>query len=192
MKRISLLIPLLAAAAIAQIKPPSAGFMRDRIGALRPVLGITGSFVAGDALEQGVISAGFGKTVGFAKKELELLVVRDGQVTERLAAPAGEARFYLGASGEIEDIFFPETQELWHVSKSGFEKLAHSTPPHSAVNFENDEISLAFGVRVRMPEQIRGVEWLSDVWVIVRGDRALYAVRAKEDPVVVELPESAR
>jgi hypothetical protein len=191
MKRVPLSILLLSAAAVAQIKVPTVGFMRDLSGALRPVLGITGSFVAGDALDQGVVSAGFGKTVGFAKKELELLVVRDGQVTERLPAPAGEARFYLGTSGEITDIYFPETQELWRVSKSGFQKLAPVTPPHSAINFENDDISFADGVRVRMPEQIRGVEWLSDSWVVVRGDRALYAVRAKEDAVVVQLPEAA-
>lgn len=190
MNRLLFMTALLAVTAIAQITPPRAGFVRDRGGALRPVLGIAGSFVVGDAIEEGVISAGFGKTVGFAKKSTELLVLRAGEIAERADAPVGDALFYLGNSGEIAEIYFPETRELWRVRKSGFEKLADAPPPHSDIAFQSDEISLASGTRLRIPESIRAVEWLSESWVVVRGDSALYAIRVTGDAAVIQLPEA--
>src|SRR4051794_4299488 len=47
----TLIIAIVAAGlAAAQIETPVAGIIRDRTGALRPVLGVTGAFIAGDAL----------------------------------------------------------------------------------------------------------------------------------------------
>jgi len=192
MNRFLLLTTLFAAAAIAQLSSPRAGFVRDKSGVLRPLLGIAGNLVTGDSIAEGVISAGFGKTVGYAKKESELLVVRSGEVVERLEAPRGEAIFYPGARGEIAEIYFPETRELWRAQKSGFEKILSAAAPHSIVRFQSDEISVASGERLRLPEPIQTVEWLSDAWLVARGASALYAIRVTGEPIVNQLPEAAK
>jgi hypothetical protein len=192
MNRLLLLTTIFAAAAIAQLSSPRAGFVRDRSGALRPVLGIAGNFVTGDPIAEGVISAGFGKTVGYAKKESELLVLRSGEIVERMEAPRGEAIFYPDRRGEIAEIYFPETRELWRAQKSGFEKMLNVAFPHSTVTFDGDEISLASGERLRIREQIQTVEWLSDAWLVVRGASALYAIRVTGEIVVNQLPEAAK
>jgi hypothetical protein len=192
MMRQYLLLLSFTAAAVAQVSTPAAGFVRDRMGSLRPVLGVSGSFVLGEAIEQGVISAGFGKKAGYAKTESELLVIRSGEVAERLSAPAGESVFYLGAGGEVEQIYFPAARELWRVQQPGFTKITDADQPHSSFEIREDELIVRDGTRIRLPESITDVEWLSENCVIIRGARALYAVRLGTNPQVTQLSQAAQ
>jgi hypothetical protein len=189
--RLCLFFTLLTAAAVAQVSAPAAGFVRDSAGCLRAVLGVSGSFVLGEAIERGVISAGFGKTAGFAKTESELLVVRAGEIAERLAAPAGPSLFYLGRNGEIEQVYFPSTRDLWRVERSGFKKTVDADAPEEHFEIRGDEVILQNGTRIKIPEPCTRIEWSSDKSLVVRGARALYTVRP-EDASVMQLPQAAQ
>ncbi len=192
MKRLCLVFVLVTAGAVAQVSAPATGFVRDRAGSLRPVLGVAGSFVLGDAIEEAVISAGFGKSLGYAKTEAEILVLRSGAVVERHAAPAGSSVFYLGNEGEIEQIYFPSVRELWRIQRSGFKKMADADGPQTPFEVRGDEVTLRDGTMIRLPEPVADPEWLSDNWIVVRGPRALYTVRIGSDARVMQLPQAAQ
>jgi hypothetical protein len=192
MIRLYTLLILVTTAAVAQVSTPQNGFVRDLTGCLRPVLGLPGSFVLGDAIEQGVVSAGFGKTAGYAKTHSEILVIRGGAVAERLAAPAGSSVFYIGSEGEVEQIYFPSARELWLVRRSGFQKTADADPPQLPFELRDGEILFADATRAKLPENAAAVEWLTDKSVVVRGARALYAVRIGGSEPVMQLPQAAQ
>ena len=170
-----------------QIEAPSAGFIRDRAGMLRRVDGVAGSFVVGEAIASGVISAGFFGAVGFAKTAAEVLLLDErGSIVGRLPAPGGSAEFVFSPDPAV---YFIETGDLWDCKSRRFEKAARPDP---AIRHEHDEVILREGVRVRLPEPVSGVEWMSDRWIVARGARALYAIRtAGAEPLVVRLPEAA-
>jgi hypothetical protein len=190
MMRLLLSFVLAAAGAVAQVSAPAAGFLRDRAGCLRPVLGVAGSFVLGDVIEIDVISAGFGKTVGFAKTETELLVVRDGKLAERHAAPSGHAVFFMGNDGEIDQVYFSAARELWRVSRSGFNKVSDTEPPQSSFEIQDKEVTFRDGTFLRLPEPVSEVEWLSEVSLVARSSRALYAIRIGAG--ALQLPQAAQ
>jgi hypothetical protein len=192
MKRLCLVFLLFTASAVAQVSAPATGFVRDRAGSLRPVLGVAGSFVLGDPIEEAVISVGFGKSFGYAKTEAEILVLRSDAVVERHAAPAGSSLFYLGSDGEIEQIYFPSVRELWRVQGSGFKKMADTDIPQPPFEVRGDELTLRDGTTIRLPEPVGDPEWLSDNWIVVRGRGALYTVRIGSDARVMQLPQAAQ
>jgi hypothetical protein len=180
MIRVCLFLLLGVGTAVSQIAAPAAGFVRDRAGCLRPVFGASGSFVLSEILEEGVLSAGFGKTAGFAKTADTLLVIRSGEVAERLPAPTGPAVFYPDASGEMARIYFPVTRDLWRARGSGWEKFAEEQQPDNV---------LPEPVRLAFAETVVDWEWLSDEWIIVRQPTVLHAVRVVGERLVVQLPE---
>jgi hypothetical protein len=183
--RLWTILTLFAVSAAAQVGTPRLGFVRDKAGALRPLLGVAGNVVLGESIEENVISAGFGRTMGFAKKQDELLRIRSGKVVERIAAPTGEAKFFL-AGGEIASIYFPEAKELWKLSKSGFEKDTGIEEPQTE--------------RLWDAGWITNFEWLSDAWVVVRSEGTLQALRVvgapqgiiHSDRSVMQIPEPAQ
>jgi hypothetical protein len=180
--RIGLL--LCAAIAMAQIRPPQAGFVRDRAGALRPVLGVAGAFILGEAVETGVLSAGFSRDLGFVKTASELVVFRDGLAVERMEAPAGPAEFTFGARPTI---YFVDTGEMWEWPRRTGSRAARSL---AELHCESGDIVLASGERVRTPEPAAEVERMSDDWVVARTASALYAVRVTgAGRTIVQLPE---
>lgn len=177
---------LLATAALPQIEAPRAGVIRDRAGVLRPVYGVAGSFVLGEPLADEVLSAGFSRSDGFAKTASELIVFHDGKEVDRVPAPPGPARFVFSPQPAA---YFPATGELWSAKTRRSESAA---PPEETVRCESDEVVLPGGERVRLPEPVAGIEWMSEHWVIARGDAALYAVRVNGNShTVVQLPEPA-
>jgi hypothetical protein len=184
---------LLATAALAQISEPRRGYVRDRNGAIRPVLGVTGSYVLGDAIASDVVSAGFGRTFGFAKMQNELVRFRTGEIVERTMAPDGPAVFYMGSKGELDLIYFPLTSDLWRVTDSGYEISNNALQPEAKIAVREDEVSLPSGDRIRVAAgNLQGVEWLSDSLIVARGADALFAIRLNAEILVLQIPEAAR
>ena len=192
MKRIIAALFMFAATTAAQISEPLAGHVRDRAGSLRPVLGIAGGFVLGEAIHEGVLSSGFGRSTGYAKTASEILVFRNGELSKRVPAPAGSALYYTGNAGEITHIYFPAAQELWSIRDSVFEKQLNAPVPLSSIEFEACEITLTDRTRLMLPEPIQAVEWVSNEWIVARGESALYASRLNGRSAAVQLPEAAR
>ena len=58
---VPMIVPIVAA---AQIAAPQVGFLHTDDGQVRPVRGLTASFVLGDALERGAVSASFSDAGG--------------------------------------------------------------------------------------------------------------------------------
>jgi hypothetical protein len=94
---------LLAAVAVwAQpaLSPPQIGYIQDSQNSIRPVYGIAGNFVLGDATSQGVASAAFSGSFGLLKTDSAVYAVdRQGQVLASADAPAGAALFAFSRSG---------------------------------------------------------------------------------------------
>ncbi|MFB3778049.1 MAG: hypothetical protein ACE141_10575 [Bryobacteraceae bacterium] len=75
------------------VAPPLAGFARDRAGALRPVYGMTGNFVLGAPIAQGVAAAIFDGQTGLARIQDAVYAFNSrgqllGQIPEEWEAPA--------------------------------------------------------------------------------------------------------
>ena len=88
MKRFFLILVAAAGGLLAQsgISPPRAGYIRDDAGGLRPVYGVAGSFVLGDPIASGVISAAFSGRLGLAKTAGTLYAFdREGRLLGQLA-----------------------------------------------------------------------------------------------------------
>jgi hypothetical protein len=77
MKKICFVLLLLSAAGRAQLSPPRIGFVSDREGALRPVIGVSANFLLGDPVVQAVLSAGYSGIFGFVKTETTLTILSD-------------------------------------------------------------------------------------------------------------------
>jgi len=93
----------------AQVTPPRIGFISDRAGALRPVIGVSADFLLGDPVVQSVLSAAYSGTFGFVKTETTLTVLSDSLNAYFPTSP-GPALFsffgttgfaYFGATGAI-------------------------------------------------------------------------------------------
>jgi hypothetical protein len=168
---------LLAASMPAQItSPPVMGFIRDRAGALRPVHGVAGSFLLGEAIETGVLSASFSDRLGFAKTESELLVFENGSVAARVAAPDGPAIFTWKAGDRLGQVLFSNSGECARWTGSRLVPISCETNPAA---------TLPAGA----PEPTEGIEQMSDGWLIIRADKGLYSVR---EETVYRLPEAER
>ena len=114
----TLLTLSLAWAAWAQntLTPPQIGFMRDTAGGLRPVLGIAGNFLPGDAVVEGVVSAASSGTFGLAKTDSALIVVdRQGQILASVDVPEGPALFAFSrtAAPALAYLLSMKTLSVW-------------------------------------------------------------------------------
>jgi hypothetical protein len=91
---------MLAACCAGQISPPLIGYVRTSGRELRPVYGVAGAFLTGEAIDRDVLSSSFSVRVGLVKKDHELLVYREQTIVRRHAVPPGPARFGFTAAGE--------------------------------------------------------------------------------------------
>ncbi|HEV2686974.1 MAG TPA: hypothetical protein VGV35_00430, partial [Bryobacteraceae bacterium] len=92
----------LAALACAQpaLAPPQIGFIQDAANALRPLLGIAGNFLLGDATQTDVNSAAFSGSFGMVNTNSALLVIdRQGNVIASADSSSGSALFAFTPSG---------------------------------------------------------------------------------------------
>ena len=107
----------------AQLSSPLIGYVRTTSNELRPVLGVTGAFVLGDALERDVLSAAFTSTTGLVKKDAEILFYRHGKLVSRHSAPSGRAAFRFTTKGEPASVRF-ENGECAEWSQQRFQPAA--------------------------------------------------------------------
>lgn len=190
MNRLITLTLLASLALPAQIAAPQVGYLRDRSGSLRTVLGVAGSLVLGDVIEEHVVAAGFGSSEGFAKTSNELIVISQGTIVQRFDAPSGGAFFYFDAKGRATAVYFPEAQELWKVRKGGFDREYNVYMPEPSARADQDEVVLRDGRRVRMPERVHEVEHLGDGWFVAHCASTDYALRLDDKEIVItQLPE---
>jgi hypothetical protein len=104
---------VLAATGRAQIGAPEAGCVLDREGALRPLYGMAGIFVPGEAIAPGVVSAACSDKFALVKTEYNL-ELRDAQLRliARWPAPGGPARFAFPPTGMGALVYYPLTGDL--------------------------------------------------------------------------------
>jgi hypothetical protein len=105
-----------AALAETAIQAPSAGCLLGADGALRPVHGIAGAFLAGAPAVSGVISAACSNSLALVKTA-DALEVRDGslELLARWDAPGGTALFALPPTGQTGFVYYETNGELLQV-----------------------------------------------------------------------------
>jgi len=121
-----LLVPALPAAQ-SPIGYPRAGCFRDEAGLLRPVLGVAGNFVIGDAEGSGIAAAGCRGKLTLVKTE-DAIELRDRESGRVLAwrAPEGAALFAFPENGAAPLVFFPETSQWLRAAEGA---AARALPP---------------------------------------------------------------
>ncbi len=122
----TLLTLSLACAAWAQntLTPPQIGFMRDPAGGLRPVFGIAGNFLPGDAVVEGVVSAASSGTFGLAKTDSALIVVdRQGRRLASVDVLEGSALFAFSRTGAPALMYLPTMKRLSAWSEGTFRNM---------------------------------------------------------------------
>ena len=130
MRRLALFVCSLSCA--AQLSSPVIGYVRTSSSELRPVLGVAGAFVLGEALERDVLSASFTSLSGLVKKDREVLVYRSGRLLSRHAAPGGSALFSFTPRGEPATVQF-ENGECHEWVPDAFAPAAQTTCENGAV-----------------------------------------------------------
>jgi hypothetical protein len=107
---------LLSVAVFAQsgITVPAAGFMLDHSGSLRAVTGIGQSFLVGDALRTGVLSAACARSLCLIKTAAS--VVTQDTNDAGTPAPAGPALFSIHNRSAL--VYFPAVNQFAHFEDS--------------------------------------------------------------------------
>jgi hypothetical protein len=105
------LVLVTGAAALAQsgLDVPQAGLMLDHSGALRVVTGIAQSFIAGGAVQTGVLSAACGKSLCLAKTDTSLFEARNPS-DPGISLPPGPALF--GIRDQSALLYFPSVHQF--------------------------------------------------------------------------------
>lgn len=92
---------LLAAGCLpAEMSAPLIGYLRDSAGAVRPVHGVAGAFLLGDAVEQGATAARFSGRSGCILRDGQVLHLRDGHVVDTPAESCMEEALPVAVEGD--------------------------------------------------------------------------------------------
>ncbi len=158
---------LTAVAAAAQVTLPRIGCIVDSGGRLRPVLGIAGNFLIGEAEAEKVISAACSDGLTIIKRE-ESLEIRTRHARTERPAPAGTALFGLSEDGRQVVVFFSEAGEWLNVS-AGSVRAVRDAPV-----VEGEVIAVGF------PEQLVRKEGESATPVLPLPGGGRLTVRAAE------------
>ena len=166
---------MIAAACLAEITGPLVGYFRDRRGDLRPLYGVSGAFVPGDPIEHDVVSSAFSGAMGLVKKEKSLLVFREGKVTASLDAPAGRATFGFDRRG----------LPAWVRFEGGACLVWRNDTPEPAPCPPAD-----LPIDPDLPEPVLSAESMSDGWLAVQTESAVWAVSTGPETRRWRIPEA--
>jgi hypothetical protein len=211
MKRFFLILAAAAGGLLAQsgISPPRAGYIKDDAGGLRPVYGVAGSFLLGDPIASGVISAAFSGRLGLAKTSGALYAFdREGRLIGQFPAAEGPAQFMFSRGGSEAIVFLPDTSEWVRWRNGEFQLLPIADHGESALSAG---LTLADGTlvfaadnelvlrkadgsetRTSLTGPILSIEQMGEGWIHVREAGRHTAVRLAGDRIeVYRLPEAA-
>ncbi|MDQ6706250.1 MAG: hypothetical protein M3Z85_09795, partial [Acidobacteriota bacterium] len=120
--RVFLSICVAGVASAQSFSLPLVGIARDETNRLRPIYGMAGNFIAGQASGEEVISMAFSGKAGLAKTETQLLLLdQTGAVVKQYTAPPGTARFSFHEDRTPALCYFESTGELWRVTTGALE-----------------------------------------------------------------------
>ena len=182
---------------------PLVGIARDETNRLRPVYGMAGNFISGQASGEVVISMAFSGKAGLAKTETQLLLFDEtGAAVDRYPAPPGIARFAFDANRAPAFCYFESTGELWRIAENGLELV--TTPelePGAQALLSNahgkDGLALTIAgglvsaaaagliwqadgaspIEIPLAGEIRSLEQIGDGWVRVASADGAYALQ---------------
>jgi hypothetical protein len=114
MRTILATFSIMAGVASAQtLTSPQAGFMQDAANSFRPVYGIAGNFLPGEAVAGGVVSAAYSGSFGLFKTSAAVVVTdRAGSIVATNSEPDGPALFAFTRAGEPALVFMPAANTL--------------------------------------------------------------------------------
>ncbi len=188
MKRWLILVGLSAAFAQTFVEPPSIGTIRDPAGDIRPVIGTPGSFIMGDAVIHGAVSAAFSASSGLVKTDSEVLLL-DARLTvyDRYPAPPGPAVFAFTQAGAPAVATFSSTGETL--------QFTSDPPANSGPSVDGQDIVAPDSRRIHVDFAIDAFEQMSRNWIAVResGGTRIFALRLdQKDLRLYQLPEAAQ
>jgi hypothetical protein len=170
---------IMAASAMAQIRPPQLGFAGAADGTLRPVYGVAGNFILGPPVlgragAGQVISQAFSGSLGLLKTESTLVAFDGrGQVLATMDAAAGPALFAFSLDGATALAYVASSNMLLEWSAGRFEAIPFRPEPDNVV-----AVSLSNTLEASLIVQREG-----EIWdVASASQRALVGVTA---PVLV-------
>jgi len=125
MKRLIFALTLVTAAcAQPALAPPQVGFIQDSENALRPVFGIAGNFILGDAISQGITSSAYSGSLVLLKTDSAIVATDvQGQVLQSMDAPPGPALFALYKDGSPAFAYLESVNLLFEWCGSGFQMV---------------------------------------------------------------------
>ncbi len=138
MKSVFIIFTLaLAACAQPALAPPQVGFLEDGTNSFRPVFGVAGNFLWGDAAFRGVSGAAFSGSFGLLKTDTSVIAV-DGQaqVLASMDAPPGPADFAFFSDGTPAFVYLPGPNLLFQWYGTGFQMVPFDCqlfPPSAVV-----------------------------------------------------------
>ncbi|HLH00048.1 MAG TPA: hypothetical protein VKX49_27305 [Bryobacteraceae bacterium] len=138
MKRVLFVFALaLAAWAQPSLAPPQIGFAEDGASLFRPVLGVAGNFILGDAVFSGVAYAAYSGSYGLLKTGTSVITTDNkGQLLAAMDAPPGPASFAFFRDGSPAFAYLPGPNLLFAWYGSGFEMTRFDCqlfPPNAVV-----------------------------------------------------------
>lgn len=145
MLRLGALLMMAAAwgAAQSRLEAPWLGLLDDSAGALRPLYGVAGNFVPGEALVQGAISVACTERWALVKLERQVILMEaGGSVRARWEAPPGEALFAFTAEGDPALVYFSQTGELNGIGPEAPAPLALKDPPVAVGSLDQERAVL--------------------------------------------------
>lgn len=176
--QISALFCLVCVAGAQSLSAPRVGFMLDRSHYVRPVFGMAGNFILGEAVAGygEILSFAFSGKSGLAKTESQLLLLDGGAaITQAFDAPPGEALFAFHADGTPAYCYFEATGELDRIGPDGLVPLEKFALPDGALT----------------SREVRTIHQMGDGWMQIDTADGIYARRTATG-AEYRLPEPAK
>jgi len=129
MKALLVTLSMTPVAMWAQLAAPQVGFIQDSANELRPVYGLAGNFVLGDASAANVEAISFSGSFGIVKTTSALVIVdRQGQVVASQDAAAGPALFAFSRNAAPALAYLPNANVLLQWSDGVFQQVPLDPP----------------------------------------------------------------